>query len=188
MENDMTLSELKTECLKCTKCDLCKTRTNVVFGVGNEDANVMFIGEGPGQSEDEKGEPFVGRSGQLLTGFLGAVGLSREGVYITNIVKCRPPGNRDPLPEEQDTCIEYLKTQVKLIKPRIIVCLGRIAAMRLIDSEFKVTKQHGEFIERSSYYLLGTYHPSALLRNANLKFDALDDFKKIAEKLKSFNS
>ena len=182
----MTLETLKDECLNCMKCDLHKTRTHVVFGTGREDADIMFVGEGPGQSEDEQGLPFVGRSGQLLTGYLGAVGLNRDDVYITNIVKCRPPGNRDPKPEEQELCIDYLKLQVRCIKPKIIVCLGRVAAARLIDSDFKVTKQHGEFLFKKDYLMMGTYHPSALLRNPNLKFDALSDFQALVKQLKRF--
>jgi len=180
----MTFEELKEECLKCTKCSLHKTRTNVVFGVGKEDADVMFIGEGPGKTEDETGEPFTGRSGKLLTDYLIAVGLKREDVYIANIVKCRPPENRDPSEEEQELCIEYLRQQIRFIKPKIIVCLGRISACRLIDSEFKVTRQHGEFFEKKGFLMMGTYHPSALLRNSSLKEDAFDDFKGIVNKLK----
>ena len=180
----MTLESIREECNNCRKCELYKTRTNVVFGVGKEDADVMFIGEGPGQSEDEQGIPFVGRSGQLLTNYLGAVGINRTDVYITNIVKCRPPSNRDPKPEEQELCIDYLRSQIKVIKPRIIICLGRVASCRLIDDDFKVTKQHGEFIRKKDYLMMGSYHPSALLRNPNLKFDALNDFKKIAEEIK----
>ncbi len=179
----MTLSELRSECLNCNKCELSKNRTNVVFGVGNENAEVLFVGEGPGKYEDETGEPFVGRSGQLLNHYLEAVGLSREGVYIANIVKCRPPENRDPKPEEQDICIGWLKEQYKLIKPKIIVCLGRIAAQRMIDPNFKVTKQHGELIQKGNVLMMGTFHPSALLRNPNNKPEALSDFKNLAKKL-----
>ncbi|MCL1830018.1 MAG: uracil-DNA glycosylase [Oscillospiraceae bacterium] len=179
----MTLNELQQTCQNCSKCDLYQTRTNVVFGAGNPDADIMFIGEGPGENEDIQALPFVGRSGRLLTGYLGAVGLDRKDVYITNIVKCRPPANRDPKPEEQETCIEYLKSQVRIINPKIIVCLGRIASARLIDKDFRVTKSHGEFIERKGYLMMGTYHPAALLRNSNLKFDALNDFKNIIQEI-----
>lgn len=179
----MTLNELQQTCQNCSKCDLYQTRTNVVFGAGNPDADIMFIGEGPGENEDIQALPFVGRSGRLLTGYLGAVGLDRKDVYITNIVKCRPPANRDPKPEEQETCIEYLKSQVRIINPKIIVCLGRIASARLIDKDFRVTKSHGEFIERKGYLMMGTYHPAALLRNSNLKFDVLNDFKNIIQEI-----
>lgn len=183
----MTLEDLRNECNNCKKCELYKTRTNVVFGVGNEKADVIFVGEGPGQSEDEQGIPFVGRSGQLLTGYLGSVGLGRDDVYIANIVKCRPPANRDPKPEEQDLCIDYLREQIRIIRPKVIVCLGRIAACRLIDENFKVTKQHGEFIKKKDFLMMGTYHPSALLRNPNLKFDALSDFQALVAKLKEIS-
>lgn len=180
---DMSLSELKSACLSCENCGLSATRTNVVFGSGNEKADVMFVGEGPGQSEDEQGEPFVGRSGQLLTHYLGAIGLEREDVYIANIVKCRPPDNRDPKPEEQDICINWLNRQIELINPKIIVCLGRISAKRMISEDFMVTKQHGEFIKKDSILYMGTFHPSALLRNPSSKPDALQDFKGLAAKL-----
>lgn len=161
-----TLDELKHECLACRKCELGAARTNLVFGVGKENAEVLFIGEGPGEQEDLKGEPFVGRSGQLMDKYMDAVGLSRKkNIYIANIVKCRPPHNRDPKPEEQDVCIHWLREQVRLIKPKIIVCVGRIAAQRLIDKNFRVTQQHGEFIEKNGILLMGTFHPAALLRN-----------------------
>ena len=181
----MRLEDVRKACLNCTKCDLCKTRTNVVFGTGRDDADIMFVGEGPGQEEDLQGKPFVGRSGQLLSSYLGAVGINRDEVFITNIVKCRPPGNRDPKPEEQELCIDYLKSQVRVIKPAVIVCLGRIAACRLIDEDFKVTKQHGEIIHKKGYTMIGTYHPSALLRNPTLKFAALKDFQIIAAEAKN---
>ena len=140
--------ELERLCLGCQKCALADTRTNVVFGKGPRDARVMFIGEGPGENEDLQGEPFVGRGGQLLDEMLSLIGLSREkNFYITNIVKCRPPKNRDPLNTEQDACIGYLWEQLELIRPRIIVCLGRIAAIRLIKPEFKITREHGQWTE-----------------------------------------
>ena len=175
---------LKEECFACEKCPLGKTRTNLVFGVGNETAEVMFIGEGPGEQEDLQGEPFVGRSGQLLDKFLDAIDLDRnKNVYIGNIVKCRPPKNRDPLPEEQDACIGWLKAQTRLIRPKIIVCLGRVAATKLIDPDFKVTRQHGQFFEKNGFYMMGTFHPSALLRNPAQKPDAFEDFIALREKI-----
>ncbi|MEG0913633.1 MAG: uracil-DNA glycosylase [Oscillospiraceae bacterium] len=177
----MTFSELKNQCLSCTKCELCKTRTNVVFGVGSESASIMFVGEAPGQNEDETGEPFVGRGGKLLDDFLMAVGLRREDVYIANIVKCRPPQNRDPKPEEQAACIDYLHEQFRLISPKIVVCLGLIASKKMIDENFKVTRDHGRVFQQGDVLMMGTFHPAALLRNPNNKPAALEDFKKIAE-------
>ena len=178
----MTLDELRHNCLNCDRCELSKTRTNVVFGVGNPYADIMFVGEGPGQREDETGEPFVGRSGQLLNHYIDAVGLKRSDIYIANIVKCRPPGNRDPRPDEQETCIDWLKQQFLIISPSIIVCLGRIAAQRMISPEFRVTKEHGIFFDKGSVQMMGTFHPSALLRNPAQKPAALDDFKALYEK------
>ena len=177
--------ELKTECSACRKCALADGRTNLVFGTGNENAEVLFIGEGPGEQEDLKGEPFVGRSGQLLDKYLDAIGLDRNtNIYIANMVKCRPPHNRDPKPEEQDACIAWLREQVRLMKPKIIVCVGRISATKLIDPNFKVTKQHGEFIERNGVLMMGTFHPAALLRNPNNKPAALEDFLALRDKIR----
>ncbi len=177
--------ELKSACLNCNKCELCKGRTNLVFGIGNENSKVMFIGEGPGENEDLQGEPFVGRSGQLLDKMLAAVDLDRHtNIYIANIVKCRPPKNRDPLPEEQDICINWLRNQVKLIEPKIIVCLGRIAAMKLIKPDMKITKEHGIFFEKSGVLMMATLHPAALLRNPNNKPGAFDNFIKLRDKMK----
>ena len=180
--------QLKEKCLDCNKCALCNNRHNIVFGVGNETAKIMFVGEGPGEQEDLQGEPFVGKSGQLLDKYLSLIDLSRkENIYIANIVKCRPPMNRDPKPEEQEICIEYLRQQVKLIKPRIIVCLGRIAAQKLISSDFRVTSQHGEFIEKGGILFMGTFHPSALLRTESNKPLALSDFQALRNKIKEEN-
>lgn len=182
---DLTWEGLREQCLKCEKCALCRTRTNVVFGVGAQDAEVMFIGEGPGENEDLQGEPFVGRGGQLLDKYLDAVGLDRsKNIYIGNMVKCRPPKNRDPRPEEQEACIGWLRSQFKLLRPKIIVCLGRIAAQRLIDPGFKVTRQHGQFFEKNGVLMMGTFHPAALLRNPNQKPDALEDFLALREKIR----
>ena len=175
---------LKEQCMNCTACGLAQTRTNVVFGVGNPQAEVMFIGEGPGENEDLQGEPFVGRGGQLLDKMLAAVGLSRaHNIYIANMVKCRPPKNRDPLPEEQDACIGCLKVQVSLLRPKIIVCLGRVAACRVIDPNFKVTRQHGQFFEKNGVLMMGTLHPAALLRNPNQKPEAFADFLALRDKI-----
>lgn len=177
--------KVKTQCLMCEKCPLAATRTNIVFGVGSEQAEVLFIGEGPGEQEDLKGEPFVGRAGQLLDKLLDCVNLDRhKNIYIANMVKCRPPGNRDPQPEEQEACIGWLREQTRLLRPKIIVCLGRIAAQRLISPDFKVTQEHGKFINKNGTLMMGTYHPAALLRNPNNKPDAFQDFLDLREKIK----
>ena len=176
--------ELRENCLNCRRCGLCETRTNVVVGVGNPRSKVMFIGEGPGENEDLQGEPFVGRGGQLLDKMLAAVDLDRKtNVYIANIVKCRPPKNRDPLPEEQEACIDWLRNQVALIRPKIIVCLGRIAAMRIIKPDIKITREHGQFFEKNGTLMMATLHPAALLRNPNQKPVAFEDFLKLREKI-----
>ncbi|MBR5112942.1 MAG: uracil-DNA glycosylase [Clostridia bacterium] len=176
---------LKKDCSACRRCALADTRTNLVFGVGNEKAEVMFIGEGPGYNEDMQGEPFVGRGGQLLDKYLEHINLDRhKNIYIANMVKCRPPENRDPSEEEQDCCIEWLREQTRLIRPKIMVCLGRISAKRLISKDFKVTVQHGQFIEKGGILFMGTFHPAALLRNPNNKPAALEDFLALQEKIK----
>ena len=176
---------LQKDCMNCKQCALAETRTNLVFGVGVPDAEIVFIGEGPGEQEDLRGEPFVGRGGQLLDKYLDAIGLDRKtNIYIGNMVKCRPPQNRDPKPEEQEACIGWLREQIRLIRPKIIVCLGRISAQRLIDPDFKVTKQHGEFIEKNGTWMMGTFHPAALLRNPRQKPDALEDFLRLRDKIR----
>jgi uracil-DNA glycosylase family 4 len=176
--------ELKENCLNCRKCSLCKARSNVVFGVGNPCAKVMFIGEGPGRNEDLQGEPFVGAGGQLLDKYLAAVDLDRRtNIYIANIVKCRPPQNRDPLQEEQEACMDWLRNQTALLRPKIIVCLGRIAAMRIIKPDFKITREHGQFFKKGNIYMTATLHPAALLRNPAQKPAAFDDFLKLRDKI-----
>jgi DNA polymerase len=179
----MNWDELKKACAECDKCELCKTRTNCVFGVGNPEADILFVGEAPGEQEDLSGIPFVGRAGQLLDKFLYAVDIDREDVYIANILKCRPPKNRDPLPEEEDACIGYLREQVALINPKVIVCLGRISAMRLIKPDFKITKEHGQWFKKGNYLMTAVYHPAALLRDPRKKEDMLEDMKRIKEKI-----
>ena len=174
---------LEGACLNCRKCRLWETRTNVVIGVGNRTADIMFVGEGPGQQEDLQGEPFVGPAGKLLDKMLASIGLDREKVYIANIVKCRPPGNRDPHDDEQEACMNYLRYQLMLVKPKIIVCLGRIAATAIIDKDFKITRQHGQWTERKGYWFIATYHPSALLRDESKKRPAWEDLKLIRAKL-----
>ena len=179
----MELNELKDICASCEKCELSKTRTNCVFGVGNPDADLMFVGEAPGEQEDLSGVPFVGRAGQLLDKFLEAVEIPREKVYIANILKCRPPQNRDPLPAEEDACIDYLREQVRLIRPKVIVCLGRVSAMRLIKPDFRITKEHGEWFKKGDYLMTAVYHPAYLLRDPRKKEDMLTDMKRIRQKL-----
>lgn len=172
--------DLEKNCKECKKCRLCETRNNVVFGVGNPNADIMFIGEGPGENEDIQGEPFVGRGGKLLDKMLAAVDLDRKkDIYIANIVKCRPPQNRDPFQEEQEACIDWLRNQVKLIKPKIIVCLGRIAAKRIIKFDMKITKEHGIIYDKGGISMMATLHPAALLRNPSQKPGAFEDFLKL---------
>lgn len=175
---------LEQTCYNCTKCGLCENRHNVVFGVGPRNADVMFIGEGPGEQEDLKGEPFVGAAGMLLDDMLSIIDLSRENCYIANIVKCRPPRNRDPLETEQDACIGYLRNQVALIQPKIIVCLGRIAAMRIIKPDFRITREHGTWIEKNGVWMSAIYHPSALLRDLTKRPETFDDLLSLREKIK----
>ncbi len=180
----MDMESLRQECLRCTRCSLCQTRKNVVFGQGVPDAEVLFVGEGPGANEDEQGLPFVGRSGQLLDHYLEAVDLDRgRNVYIANIVKCRPPENRDPLPQEATACLPWLRRQFRLLHPKIVVCLGRIAAQQLIEPKFLIMKQHGEFYEKQGTYFMATMHPAALLRNPNNKPTAFGDFVALRQKI-----
>lgn len=175
---------LQNECLQCRACALADTRKNVVFGMGNMEAEVLFIGEGPGANEDEQGLPFVGAAGKLLDDMLEMIGLARESVYITNIVKCRPPRNRDPLNTEKDACIGYLRRQVALMRPKIIVCLGRIAAMELIKPDFKITQEHGQFMEKSGVLMTALYHPAALLRDGTKKPETFVDLKALQAKIR----
>lgn len=179
----MNLDELKQVCEKCTACPLSATRTHVVFGVGNKNAELLFVGEAPGEQEDLSGTPFVGRAGQLLDRFLFAVDIPRESVYIANILKCRPPHNRDPLPEEEAACIGHLREQVRIIRPKVIVCLGRIAAAKLIKPDFKITKEHGKWVKKGDFYMTAVYHPAFLLRDPRKKEEMLRDMQSIREKL-----
>lgn len=178
-----TLEELYEKCSSCQSCELCKTRTNLVFGTGNIDADLMFVGEAPGEQEDKTGIPFVGAAGQLLDKYLAAVGIDRDEVYIANILKCRPPRNRDPLPEEEEACIGHLRAQVKLIRPKIIVCLGRVSAKKLIDPDYRITRDHGNIVKKGNFLMTAVYHPSALLRDESKKEDMYRDMKKIKELL-----
>ena len=176
--------QLEGACAACRRCGLCETRRNVVIGDGARESRILFIGEGPGEQEDLQGRAFVGPAGQLLDRMLACIGLDRGQVYIANVVKCRPPRNRDPLPEEQAACLPYLRAQVRLIRPQVIVCLGRIAAQAVIRPDFRITREHGQWVERKGYWLTATYHPSALLRDPSKKRDAYEDLKKLKSKLK----
>ena len=175
--------ELRETCLNCQACGLRRTCTQVVFGVGDPNAEVLFIGEAPGANEDQQGEPFVGRAGKLLDDMLAMIGLSRKNIYITNSVKYRPPENRDPLGEEKDACRGYLRQQVRLMKPKIIVCLGRISAMELIKPDFKISREHGQFFDRSGTLMMALYHPAALLRDPRKKPETFEDLKRLQEKI-----
>ena len=174
---------LKQDCGACRGCALADTRTHVVFGDGCETAEIMLIGEGPGANEDAQGEPFVGRAGHLLDDMLEIIGLKRDDVYIANIVKCRPPENRDPLGVEQEACIGYLRRQAALLRPKIIVCLGRIAAMRIIKPDFKITREHGQWFEKSGIQMMAVYHPAALLRDPRRRPETFEDFKSLQQKI-----
>ena len=180
-------NDLRQTCLECTKCGLCQTRTNVVFGVGKQDADILFIGEGPGEQEDLQGEPFVGPAGKLLDDMMSIIDLDRTNSYIANIVKCRPPRNRDPLETEQEACIGYLRNQVALIKPKIIVCLGRIAAMKIIREDFRISREHGTWVNRNGIWMTAIYHPSALLRDVTKRPETFDDLLSIRQKIRELN-
>ncbi len=175
--------ELEQKCLRCTSCGLHKGRHNVVFGVGDKRADIMFIGEGPGEQEDLKGEPFVGPAGKLLDDMLSIIDLDRTKIYIANIVKCRPPHNRDPQEEEEQACIGYLRSQIDLIQPKIIVCLGRIAARQIIYPDFRITREHGQWINRDGLWYTAIYHPSALLRDLSKRPETFEDLLEIRAKL-----
>ncbi len=180
----MNWNELRTACENCKKCALWETRTNVVFGVGNPNAEVLFIGEGPGEQEDLKGEPFVGRAGKLLDDMLSLIDLDRSKIYIANMVKCRPPKNRDPLGVEKDACIGWLREQTALIKPKIIVCLGRISAAAIIREDFKISQEHGQWTERNGVKLMAIYHPAALLRDPRRRPETFEDLKELQKTIK----
>ena len=179
---------LELQCKNCTKCDLCKTRTNVVFGVGPQKADIMFIGEGPGEQEDLQGEPFVGAAGKFLDEMLSIIDLGRHNCYIANIVKCRPPRNRDPKEEEQQACIDYLRNQVALIRPKIIVCLGRIAAKKLIAPDYRITQEHGQWHCINGVWMTAIYHPSALLRDLSKRPETFVDLLSIRDKYREIQA
>lgn len=184
MTPDMDWKTLEETCRGCTACPLAATRKNVVFGVGNPAAEVLFVGEGPGANEDEQGEPFVGRAGKLLDDMLQMIGLSRERIYITNSVKCRPPQNRDPLNTEKEACSGYLRRQMELMQPKILVCLGRISAMELIKPDFRITQEHGQFFRQDGIEKMAMYHPAALLRNPGKKPETFEDLKRLQAKIR----
>jgi uracil-DNA glycosylase family 4 len=175
----ISLADLKPVVLNCRKCALSETRTNVVFGAGRDDADLLFIGEAPGEREDLTGEPFVGRAGQLLDRILAAIQLQREDVFIANILKCRPPNNRTPHADEIESCEPYLIQQIEAIQPELIVCLGLIAAKTLLRVESSLKDMRGKIYNYHGFDLMVTYHPAALLRNVNLKKYAWEDFQKI---------
>lgn len=175
--------DLIKECTNCKKCSLGNTRTNIVIGRGNPNASLMLIGEGPGEQEDKQGLPFVGPAGKLLDLLLEALLFKKEDYYIANIVKCRPPGNRVPMDEEAEKCLPFLRNQVALIKPKIIVCLGATAMKYIVDKEAKITQSRGQWIERKGYWIMPTFHPAALLRDESKKVLMWEDFKKVRQKL-----
>ena len=174
-----TLDELNSQICNCLKCPLGQTRTNFVFGVGNPRAELMFVGEGPGADEDARGEPFVGRAGQLLTKMIEAMGFRREDVYIANVVKCRPPGNRDPEPDEIEACEPFLKAQIEAIRPRVVVALGRFAVQTLLRDATPITRQRGRWREYDAVKLMPTFHPAYLLRNPAEKKAAWEDLQRV---------
>jgi uracil-DNA glycosylase len=179
-----SLKKLREDITNCQKCSLHETRKNTVFGEGNLNARILFVGEGPGRDEDEQGRPFVGKAGQLLDKMIASIGFTRNDVFIANVLKCRPPGNRDPLPHEAMACIDYLRAQVAMIKPKIIVCLGRISAGYILGREIHITKDRGVWHESKGFYIMPTYHPAALLRNEPLKKESYKDLLAIKTKYK----
>lgn len=179
---------LTQEVLSCEKCRLCQTRHSVVLGEGDLHAPLMFIGEGPGQQEDLSGRPFVGAAGQLLDKMLAAIGLERTQVYICNIVKCRPPNNRVPEPDERAACMGYLRAQVALVKPKVIVCLGSTPARALLGEHMRITRDRGVWQLRKGVWFMPTFHPAALLRDADKKRPAWTDFKAIRDKLRELGA
>lgn len=174
-----TFEELKESIKNCQKCKLCKNRTNIVFGTGNENADIMFIGEGPGADEDAQGIPFVGKAGKLMNNAFEGIGINREEVYIANIVKCRPPGNRNPEKDEVIACIDYLRNQVVLVKPKIVVVLGSVALKAILGDEYSITKTRGKWIEKKGIRYMPTFHPAALLRDEKKKIDFWNDLREV---------
>ena len=185
----LTLDELNSKILRCTRCGLARTRNNVVPGMGVEHPDVLVIGEGPGHDEDVQGLPFVGKAGILLDRMLAAIGLDRKtNCYIANIVKCRPPENRNPLPDEQAACFSFLEAQIHILKPKMILCMGKIAIEKITNQSISINAQHGVFFDYNGIPVMPTYHPSALLRNEQLKRPAWDDLKKFKKRLDEIKS
>ena len=176
--------QLRQQCMSCNKCKLCETRNHVVFGVGDQNAEILFVGEGPGEQEDLQGEPFVGAAGKLLDDMLAIIGLHRGNVYIANTVKCRPPENRDPLDEEKRMCRGWLDRQMAMLRPKIVICLGRHAAKELIREEFRISEEHGQWFEKDGVFYTAVYHPAALLRNESLCPSTFLDMKEIQRKIR----
>lgn len=177
-------NELEQSIIGCKRCKLCTMRTNIVFGQGNKNADIMFIGEGPGADEDLQGIPFVGKAGKLMNMAFEGLGINREDVYIANIVKCRPPQNRVPEQDEADSCLNYLRNQVILVKPKIIVLLGSTALKNILGKELSITASRGKWIEKKGIYYMPTWHPAALLRDENKKIEFWRDLKSVVEKFK----
>ena len=184
----MNWEQLQSACMCCTKCGLCSTRNNVVFGVGNQNADIMFVGEGPGEQEDLQGIPFVGAAGHLLDDMLSIIDIDRTNCYIANIVKCRPPRNRDPEETEQDACIGYLLRQMELVAPKVVVCLGRVAAKRLISPDYRITREHGTWVYRNGIWMTAIYHPSALLRDLSKRPETFADLLSIRSKIREIEA
>lgn len=182
---DEKWTALESECKNCAGCGLCSTRRNIVFGTGNTQAEVMLIGEGPGEQEDIQAIPFVGPAGKLLDDMLEMIDLDRSKVYIANIVKCRPPNNRDPKPEEQQACRPWLDRQIGLLEPKLIVCLGRIAATSLIKEDFRITREHGRWFDVYGRRIMATYHPSALLRDLSKRPEAFSDLRVLRQEIRT---
>lgn len=177
--------ELEQSIINCNKCKLCQNRTNIVFGVGNKNAKIMMIGEGPGADEDREGIPFVGKAGQLMNKALEGLGIKREELYIANIVKCRPPSNRVPEQDEAEACLNYLRNQVILIKPKIIILLGSTALKNILGEEYGITSLRGNWIERKGILYMPTWHPAALLRDENKKIEFWNDLKEVKKKIEN---
>ena len=174
--------ELEEVVKQCRKCRLCENRKNVVFGVGNREADIMFIGEGPGADEDAQGEPFVGKAGKLMNMAFDMLGVKREEVYIANIVKCRPPNNRNPQDDEAENCLDYLRNQVILVKPKIIVLLGSVALKNVLGKEYGITASRGKWLERKGILYMPTWHPAALWKDENKKIDFIKDLKQVIKR------
>lgn len=182
-----TWEELEESIIDCSKCKLCKTRQNIVFGTGNKHAKLMFIGEGPGADEDRLGEPFVGRAGKLMNLAFETLGIDRKDVYIANVVKCRPPSNRNPEDDEAIACLNYLRNQVILVQPEVIVLLGSVALKNILGKEYGITASRGKWIEKKGIKYMPTWHPAALLRDETKKIDFIKDLQKVIEEASSFS-